>query len=118
MKQSEVEVGGFYHARVSETIQVIRVDAVYRPGDGRRHASWTATNVRTGRKINVTAARLRDRIERRGYEYSSIFGHCATDAKGNYTSAYQYDYLLGKWVGTGGSSIKVAQESIDQEAQA
>lgn len=58
MKKAEVEIGGRYLARVSGSIEQIRITSPSQYG------GWYAVNLRTGRTVRVkTAARLRRRID-------------------------------------------------------
>jgi len=54
MKKSEVLIGAVYIAKVSGKLARVRVDQISELG------GWTATNVRTGRKVHIRGAmRLR-----------------------------------------------------------
>jgi hypothetical protein len=58
-RKHEVEVGGHYIAKVAGAETVVRID--YGPG---RFGGWTATNLRTERRVEIkTAARLRGKVE-------------------------------------------------------
>lgn len=54
MRKAEVEVGGYYIAKVSGKLTTVRI------GMPRPQGGWNATNVETGRSVLVrSAARLR-----------------------------------------------------------
>lgn len=58
MKNSEVQLGGTYTAKVSNKVVSVRIDAV------NRHGGWSATNLMTGKTIRIKSAqRLRKRLE-------------------------------------------------------
>lgn len=56
MRGSEVKIGGSYLARVSGVLCVVEV---VRELFARRGTRWACMNTRTGRMIEVSAARLR-----------------------------------------------------------
>jgi hypothetical protein len=63
MKQAEIVVGGLYRARISGNLVTVRVDEAIEPGY--RGKTFTArsrcgcTNLKTGKKLRLTAAKLR-----------------------------------------------------------
>ena len=59
MKKSEVKVGKFYTARVSDRLTTVRIDAES------RHGGWDATNLRTRKKVRIRSPQ-RLRRETRG----------------------------------------------------
>lgn len=63
MKRADVVIGGVYIARVSDRLVPVRIDAPHqRVGyfGGRTVNHWDATNLSTGRKIEIrSAAKLR-----------------------------------------------------------
>lgn len=65
-KQSEVEVGQVWTARVSGDLVRVRVDSVYKPDNwlpGRNSkTTYGLTNLKTGRTLSRTAAFLRKRV--------------------------------------------------------
>ena len=62
MRQQEVELGGKYFAKVSGDLTVVRITArtPYRRG---RLDVFEAINLKTGRRVHVTSARLLARVE-------------------------------------------------------
>ena len=58
MKKSEVKIGGLYRAKVSDRIVTVRIDS------GHSQGGWTATNMRTSKRIRIKSARrLRGAVE-------------------------------------------------------
>lgn len=67
MKASEVEVGGYYVAKVSNRETVVKVDAVRERSNynGRSQTVYDVTNTATGRTTTFrSAAKFRRRTER------------------------------------------------------
>ena len=64
MRQKDVVVGKVYLCKVSGLLCPVRVDTLNERMDyaGRRRQSFSATNMRTGRKLIVSAARLRKEV--------------------------------------------------------
>jgi hypothetical protein len=61
MKQQEVQIGGKYFAKISGDLSVVRITGrtPYRRG---RLEVFEAVNLKTGRRVHVTAARLLARV--------------------------------------------------------
>jgi hypothetical protein len=58
MKKAEIEIGGHYVAKVSGRLTVIKTDRTFRSGSsGRIH--FQCTNLRSGRQVHMTAAKMR-----------------------------------------------------------
>lgn len=58
MKKRQIQVGGFYLAKVSDRLVTVRIDSES------RHGGWNATNISTGRAVYVrTAQRLRSAVK-------------------------------------------------------
>jgi hypothetical protein len=62
MRQQEVQIGGKYFAKISGDLSVVRITGrtPYRRG---RLEVFEAVNLKTGRRVRVTAARLLGRVE-------------------------------------------------------
>lgn len=77
MKQSDVMVGGFYTARVSGNMVVVRIDAsLGHRAFGAKRAIWQATNLATGKVITVSAARLQRRVgQEAALAFEAKYGH-------------------------------------------
>jgi hypothetical protein len=62
MRQQEVEIGGKYFAKISGDLSVVRITGrtPYRRG---RLDVFEAVNLKTGRRVRVTAARLLGRVD-------------------------------------------------------
>ena len=61
MKKNEVQVGGFYTAKVSDKLVKVRIESIHTGG------GWNATNTATGKRIRIKSAqRLRGPVGRRG----------------------------------------------------
>lgn len=61
MKTADLMIGGYYEARVSGGLTVVRLDSEA----GRRYTgirTYNAVNLRTGKSLVITAARLRRRL--------------------------------------------------------
>jgi len=59
MKQKEIEIGGYYLAKVSEKIVIVRIERESPYG------GWDAINTETRRTVRIkTAGRLRGRVTR------------------------------------------------------
>jgi hypothetical protein len=57
MKKNEVKINGYYSAKVSDKLTVIRII------DENPHGGWEATNTRTGKKVTIKSpARLRAEV--------------------------------------------------------
>jgi len=63
VKQANVQIGQTYLAKVSGKLVIVRVvgRSPYKRG---RFELFDAVNLETGRRISITAARLRGRVER------------------------------------------------------
>ena len=59
MKQKEIEIGGYYLAKVSETVVIVRIERESPYG------GWDALNTETRRTVRIkTAGRLRAQVTR------------------------------------------------------
>ena len=59
MKKAEIKIGGYYQAKISNRLTIVRIDSKTLHGNG-----WMVTNMNTNRQIRIrSAAKLRREMQ-------------------------------------------------------